>query len=354
MSVWTTLRDYPAPDPVLASSPLAAILCVELLSHEALAKQVERGWKLATSGTVSGLRNDSGTLRGLVKGSRGYTTSLDFTAGTLGGKCSCPDWKDRASKRATRTWCKHQVALGFAVLGYTSPAVPANPITPELVAALSHSDLCNIVLASAQDHSASDGALTLALVRTGLLPAPDAVRHLITRVSYLGRYADFAQESSQLGYELASVIEAASVALTANPDCVTILGSVVDEIQDALSQNYFDDSSGSLGEAAGDALTAYVAAVDRSGGDLDSAANDLARWLSHDDYGSFYENGLGEAVALVGPDRLSQSFSALAIAPDPPRPVAPLARGAWETWCKEDQAHRDQAATLNVEVKNRN
>ncbi|WP_210516321.1 SWIM zinc finger family protein [Hymenobacter terricola] len=105
----------------------------QTLRHLANASSFERGEDYYDEGNVTRLRREEDTFRATVRGSRGYRVALRLAAAGPEFECNCP--------YEFGGICKHEVALGLAVLdAYGTNLAPATPAKPaaasELAAAV--------------------------------------------------------------------------------------------------------------------------------------------------------------------------------------------------------------------------
>ena len=88
---------------------------------------------------VHGLRVEQDTAQATIQARRVYQTALAWTGHSVEGDCSCPD-------AANGFFCKHQVAVGLAVLEDRSRVLPPTDALYEFVQSLAHDELVELLL----------------------------------------------------------------------------------------------------------------------------------------------------------------------------------------------------------------
>lgn len=345
--MFDTPINAPAPSPLLEGLPIADVLCVELVTSEALAEPARRGWRLATTGMVAGLRVKGGALAGRAPGPDGYPATLTTDGTDLDGTCSCPDWRNRASRRGNRRLCEHQVAIGLAALGYTSdPFVSAPALDATTIATIDHEQLAGLVATSLTRHSDLAGALEAALMANGTAPLDVATRRLVERPLPYYRQGQFERDCATLGSDLSAVFTQAARTTVSAPTWAT----AVDAVLELVNEGTVDDSYGCIGQAIDEGFAHYLTAAGRDGVPADEIAQQLATW-SVDDGMGVADLARPSWVECVGAERLARAADRLAEIPDPPRPAIPGMLGTWERRCARAERRRQSARDLAEELR---
>lgn len=87
---------------------------------------------------VHGLRVEQNTAQATIQARRVYQTALAWTGHSVEGDCSCPD-------AANGFFCKHQVAVGLAVLD-EQRVLPPTDALDDFVQSLAHDELVELLL----------------------------------------------------------------------------------------------------------------------------------------------------------------------------------------------------------------
>jgi hypothetical protein len=277
-------------------------------------RSFERG--LGYLDSVEDLKVAANRITATVYGSSRYRVRLSLSGDGLSGECSCPYGQDGA-------FCKHCVATALLVLelGDDAPrdveAVPGgNDHVAAWLMSLDKDDLVAEVLAILDDEpelrrrfelrAATDAADTEAI--------RDSVHNLIEidddYVDYRGSW-DYAGRVSQAAATIESLAENGSA---------TDAMFLAREALDLLGENYelVDDSSGEVGGAAHELLSAHLRACQIAQPDPGELGEYLAELALTDDYGfepdsKDYADLLGEAGTAALHAGIAAAFAA---APD--------------------------------------
>ncbi len=217
---------------------------------------------------VHGLRVEQNTAQATIQARRVYQTALAWTDHSVEGDCSCPD-------AANGFFCKHQVAVGLAVLE-EQRVLPPTDALDEFVQSLAHDELVELLL-HLVDHDQEVRALVMARAaaagQAAALDPQDLVQMVNAALATGGfvdyrRSFDYARDVEGALDRLEELLDlgAADAVAPALLRATTRLRKVTLEA---------DDSGGVIGGAGQRAVELYARACREGHADGPT----LARWL---------------------------------------------------------------------------
>ena len=275
-------------------------------------KSFERG--LDYLDAVTDLRIDTEEITAAVYGTSRYRVSLVFGSGPLTGACSCPYGMEGV-------FCKHCVAVGLAALEL-GDELPRQMIAAQAgrqklkswLESLSKAEL----LAELNTLLDEDPGLRrrfelrAASVNADAAAVRSAVRELIelSRRDYI-EYDEaygYAENVRQAAAAIRGLIDAGAAveAIGIAREAIALLAGAYESV---------DDSSGSVGDAAGELLDVHLHACQAAPPDPRSLGDYLADLLLHDDYGlqpalDDYAELLGDQGMATARDRITAAYAA--------------------------------------------